>query len=67
MNDNYSAESKIVEIPVDQIGQNTKKQFFQYKICHKTSQSTLMKRDEDKTVGGIFINYGDLHYNYQHS
>ena len=32
-----------------------------------TSQSTLMKRGESKVVGRIFINYGELHDNYQYS
>ena len=27
----------------------------------------MMKRGEDNIVGGIFINYGELHDNYQHS
>ena len=32
---NYCAESKNVEIPEDQIGQNTKHELFQHKISHK--------------------------------
>ena len=31
---NYCAESKNVEIPVDQIGHNTKNELFQHKISH---------------------------------
>ena len=34
MNDNYCAESKNVEVPVDQIGQNTKNELLQHKISH---------------------------------
>ena len=34
MNGNYCDESKIVEIPVDQIGQNTKNELLQHKISH---------------------------------
>ena len=34
MNGNYCAESKNVEAPVDQIGQNTKNEFFPYKMSH---------------------------------
>ena len=34
MNDNYCAESKNVEVPVDQIGQNTKNELPQHKISH---------------------------------
>ena len=34
MNGNYCAESKNIEIPVDQIGQNTKIELFQHKIGH---------------------------------
>ena len=34
LNDNYCAESKNVEVPVDQIGQNTKNELPQHKISH---------------------------------
>ena len=34
MNRNYCAESENVEIPVDQIGQNTKNELFQHKISY---------------------------------
>ena len=34
MNGNYCTESKNVEIPVHQIGQNTKNELFQRKISH---------------------------------
>ena len=34
MNGNYCAESKNVEISVDQIGQNTNNELFQHKISH---------------------------------
>ena len=34
MNDTYCAESKNVEIPVDQIGQKTKNELFHHKISH---------------------------------
>ena len=34
MNGKYFAESKNVEIPVEQIGQNTKNELFQHKISH---------------------------------
>ena len=34
MNDHYGAESKGVETPLDQIGQNTKKELVQHKISH---------------------------------
>ena len=34
MNGNYCAERKNVEIPVDQIGQNTKNELFEHKISH---------------------------------
>ena len=33
MNGNYRAEIKSVKIPRDQIGQNTKNELFQDKIC----------------------------------
>ena len=34
MNDNYWAESKNVEVLVNQIGQNTKIELFPHKISH---------------------------------
>ena len=34
MNDNYSAESEIGEIPVDQTGQNTIKNFSKRSVTH---------------------------------
>ena len=34
MNGNYCAERKNVEIPVDQIGQNTKNELLEHKISH---------------------------------
>ena len=34
MNGKYFAESKNVEIPVEQTGQNTKNELFQHKISH---------------------------------
>ena len=70
MNGNYCAESKYVEAPVDQIGQNTKKELFLHKTSHTlfiTSQSILMKKGKGNIVGGILINYEVLHDNYQHS
>ena len=39
---NYCAESKNVEVPVDQIGQNTKNESFQHKIS--ISQTRYLRR-----------------------
>ena len=71
MNGNYYADSKNVEVLVDQIGRNTKEwTVFPQNESHTlfiTSQSILMKRGNGNMVGGTFINYGELHDNYQHS
>ena len=68
MNGNYRAESKNVEVLVDQIGQN-KKNLFSLQNKSRTffmmSQSILMKKGKDNIVGGILINYRELHDNCQ--
>ena len=59
---NYWAESKNVEVLINQIGPNTKIVSAQNEshILFITSQSILMKRGKCNTVGGIFVNYGEL-------
>ena len=68
MNCNYRAESKNVEVLVDQIGQN-KKNLFSLQNKSRTffmmSQSILMKKGKDNIVGDILINYRELHDNCQ--
>ena len=56
MNGNHCAESKNVEIPVDQIGQNRKNELFQ----HKTSHTQFLRRAslhgwKEAKVTGVFL------------
>ena len=55
---------------VDQLGQIQKKKLFQLKISctHFYNEPVdMLKRGEGNIIRGIFINYGELHNNYQHS
>ena len=60
-------EAKTLKFQWNKLDKIQKKNFSAQDQSHtifKMGQSTLMKRGEVKTVGGIFINYGELHYNY---
>ena len=50
------AESKNVIIPVDQIGQNTKNELFQYKISH----TQYLRRASKKQPPEVFCEKGVL-------
>ena len=66
MNDNYCAESKSRSTWTN----TEKKELFQLKISctHFYNKPVdMLKRGEGNIVRGIFINYGELHDNYQHS
>ena len=70
MNGNYYAERKNVEIPVDP---NKKQEKWiasaqdKPRTIFKTSQPRSIKRGKYNTFSNIFINYRELHDNYQHS
>ena len=56
LNGNYCAESKNVEVLVDQFGQNTKMNYFYTRaVMHiiLRCQSIFMKRGKSNIVGGI--------------
>ena len=68
MNENYCSESKNAEV---QNWTKYKKWIVSAQIqshaLSATSQSILIKRGKGNIIGGIFINYGELHDDYQHA
>ena len=70
MNGNYCSESKNDEVQVGQLNKIQKLFISAQNESHTlviTSQLILIKRGKDNIAGGIFINYGELHDNDQHS
>ena len=65
MNGNYYAESKNVEVLIDQTGRNTENELFPDKMSHKHLLRASRYCCKGNIAGGIFINCG--HDNYQHS
>ena len=64
MNGNYFAESKNVEIPVEQIGQNTKNELFQHKISHTQylrRASWQWWKEANVIFSGIFLSTREIY------
>ena len=65
MNDNYWAESKNIEVLVNQIGQNTKIELFPHKMshtCYLKRASRYWLKEANVILLGVFLSTTESYY-----